>query len=177
MNIILLGVAGSGKTTVGERLAARLGGNWRFFDADQFHPAANIDKMSCGIPLNDADRAPWLATLGAHLDACAARDQQVVLACSALKEAYRRRLAGSRDATCLVYLKGDFDTLLARLRARQGHYLKETMLRSQFETLEEPAPGAALVVDAALPPDEIVTRILLELGLPAPRGDSSPRPS
>lgn len=165
MNIILLGVAGSGKTTVGEKLAARLGGGWRFSDADQFHSAASIEKMSRGVPLDDADRAPWLAALRAHLDACAARGQQVILTCSALKEAYRRQLAGSRDSTRLVYLKGDFDTILARLRGRQGHYLKETMLRSQFDTLEEPAPDAALVVDAALPADEIVAQILREFVL------------
>ena len=165
MNIILMGVAGSGKTTVGEKLAARLGGDWRFADADQFHSAASIEKMSRGIPLEDADRAPWLAALRAHFDACAARGQQVILACSALKEAYRRQLAGTAGSTRLVYLKGDFDTIRARLRARHGHYLKATMLRSQFDTLEEPVPDAALVVDASLPPDEIVAQILREFVL------------
>jgi gluconokinase len=165
MNIILMGVAGSGKTTVGEKLAARLGGNWRFSDADHFHSAPSIEKMSRGLPLGDADRAPWLAALGAHLDACAARGQQVVLACSALKEAYRRQFAGTAESTRFVYLKGDFAAIRARLRARPGHYLKETMLRSQFDTLEEPAPDAALVIDAALPPDEIVAQIVRAFAL------------
>ena len=175
MNIIILGVAGSGKTTVGRELAARLGAEWRFVDADAFHPAANIEKMSRGLPLDDADRAPWLAALAAHLDACAARGEEVVLACSALKEAYRRQLARSRAATRFVFLKGDAATLDARLRGRRGHYMKATMLRSQLATLEEPAPDAALVVDATLPPGEVVARILRGLGLPARREDSSPR--
>jgi carbohydrate kinase (thermoresistant glucokinase family) len=175
MNIIVLGVAGSGKTTVGRTLAARLGEPWRFIDADQFHPAANIEKMSRGLPLDDVDRAPWLARLGERLDACGARGQHVVLACSALKEAYRRTLAASRGATRFVYLKGDPEVLLARLRARRNHFMKACLLRSQLKTLEAPAPGAALVVDAALPPDEIVTRVLREFGLPARQDDSSPR--
>lgn len=165
MNIILMGVAGSGKTTVGEKLAARLGGNWRFSDADQFHSAASVEKMSRGLPLDDADRAPWLAALRAHLDGGAARGQQVILACSALKEAYRRQLAGTAGSTRFVYLKGDFATIRVRLRDRHGHYLKERMLRSQFDTLEEPAPDAAFVVAAALPPDEIVARVVKELQL------------
>jgi carbohydrate kinase (thermoresistant glucokinase family) len=177
MNIIILGVAGSGKTTVGKRLAARLGPDWRLVDADDFHPPANIAKMSRGEPLDDADRAPWLAALAAHLDACAARGEPVVLACSALKEAYRRQLAGSRGGTRFVFLKGDAGTLGARLRRRRRHYMKATMLRSQLATLEEPAPGAALVVDAALPPGEIVARILQDLGRSAPRGDRPPRRS
>ena len=175
MNLIVLGVAGSGKTTVGRQLAARLGDPWCFVDADQFHSAANVKKMSRGVPLNDADRAPWLDALGDHLDACGARGQHVVLACSALKEAYRRALATSRGATRFVYLKGDPAMLRARLRARRSHFMKAFLLRSQLETLEEPAPGAALVVDAALPPGEIVTRILREFELPGRQEDSSPR--
>jgi gluconokinase len=175
MNLVLMGVAGSGKTTVGRRLAARLGGRWRFDDADDFHPPTNIDKMSRGIPLTDADRAPWLDALGAHLAACAARGEPVVLACSALKEAYRRRLATASGATHFVYLKSDFAAILARLQNRRHHYLKAALLRSQFAALEEPAPGTALVVDAALPPDEIVARILAELEGRDPAQDSSPR--
>ena len=174
MNIIVLGVAGSGKTTVGRKLAARLGGNWRFVDADAFHPAANVGKMGRGVPLDDADRVPWLAALAAHLDACAARGQQVVLACSALKEAYRRRLAVSREATRFVLLKTDVATLEARLRRRRSHYMKAAMLPSQLAALEIPAPGAAVVIDAALPPREIVGRILQGLGLPAGRREDSP---
>ena len=177
MNIILIGVAGSGKTTLGEKLAARLGSNWRFADADHFHPPANIAKMSRGVPLDDADRAPWLDVLHDYLGACAARGEHVILACSALKETYRHKLADTPGPTRFVYLKGGFETMRGRLRVRRGHYLKETLLRSQFEALEEPAPKAALVIDATLAPDEIVKRILQDIGLPAPRGDSSPRPA
>jgi gluconokinase len=175
MNLVLMGVAGSGKTTVGRKLAARLGRRWRFCDADDFHSPANIEKMRHGVPLTDVDRAPWLDALGAHLAACAARGESVVLACSALKEAYRRRLAPASGAAHFVYLKSDFAAILARLQNRRGHYLKAALLRSQFAALEEPAPGAALVIDAALPPDEIVARILAELDGQDPARDSSPR--
>ncbi|MGA2444422.1 MAG: gluconokinase [Opitutaceae bacterium] len=177
MNIILIGVAGSGKTTIGEKLAARLGGNWRFYDADHFHPPANIAKMSRGVPLDDADRAPWLDALRAHLGASAARGEHVILACSALKETYRHKLADTPGPTRFVYLKGGFETLRGRLRTRRGHYLKAAMLHSQFEALEEPAPEAAFVMDATLAPDDIIARILREIRLPGPRGDSSPQPA
>jgi gluconokinase len=160
MNIILIGVAGSGKTTIGEKLAARLGGNWRFYDADHFHPPANIAKMSRGVPLDDA-----------------ARGEHVILACSALKETYRHKLADTPGPTHFVYLKGGFEILRGRLRARRGHYLKAAMLHSQFEALEEPAPETALVMDATLAPDDIIARILREIRLPGPRGDSSPQPA
>jgi gluconokinase len=176
MNLVLMGVAGSGKTTVGRKLAARLGGGWRFDDADDFHPPANIGKMGRGIPLSAADRTPWLDALRAHLAACATRGESVVLACSALKKAYRRRLAAPGGSTRFIYLQGDFATFLPRLQRRPDHYMKATMLRSQFEALEEPAPGTALVIAAALPPDDIVARILQHLAGPAAARDSSPRP-
>ncbi len=163
MNIILMGVAGSGKTTVGTKLAAALGEPWRFADADDFHPRANIEKMGRGVPLDDADRWPWLDRLTAHLDACAARGESVVLACSALKESYRRRLAAARGPVRFVYLKAAPAELRARLKGRQGHYLKADLLDSQLAALEEPAPGAALVVDASLAPDVIVARIIQAL--------------
>jgi len=168
MNLILMGVAGSGKTTVGRQLAAALGRGWRFDDADDFHPAANVAKMSRGVPLDDADRWPWLDALRVHLDACAARGESVVLACSALKESYRRRLAAARAPTRLVYLRGDPATFQARLRARQDHYMKADLLDSQFAALEAPGPDAALVVDGTLAPSEIVARIVAELRLPNP---------
>ncbi|MDD2764502.1 MAG: gluconokinase [Opitutaceae bacterium] len=168
MNLILLGVAGSGKTTIGQRLAARLGGRWRFYDADDFHPPGNIAKMSRGTPLDDTDRAPWLAALRTHLDTCAAREESAILACSAIKEAYRRRLAGSgEDDTRFVYLRGDFALIHERMRSRPGHYFKESLLPSQFAALEEPVPGTMLVVDVAALPDEIVERIVTALGLDA----------
>ncbi len=160
MNIVIMGVAGCGKTTVGQQLAVRLGGPWRFVEGDDFHPAANIAKMTRGEPLTDADRAPWLEALRAHLAACGKRGESVILACSALKEVYRRRLAAGRGTTRFVYLRGNFATLQARLRRRRGHYMKAAMLRSQIETLEEPAPGTALAIDAALPPRAIVDHIV-----------------
>ena len=175
MNLVLMGVAGSGKTTVGRKLAARLGGRWRFCDADDFHSPANLEKMRGKIPLTDADRAPWLDALRAHLDAGAARGESLMLACSALKEAYRCRLTPAAGATRFVYLRADFAAILPRLQHRRRHYLKAALLRSQFDALEEPAPGAALVVDATLPPDEIVARILADLAGPDPARDSSPR--
>ncbi len=160
-----MGVAGSGKTTVGRRLATRLGAPWRFIEADDFHPAANIAKMSQGVPLDDADRAPWLAALRAQLDASSRQGESVVLACSALKAAYRRTLASGAGSARFIYLKADPQTLSDRLRARRGHYMKADLLQSQLDTLEEPAADAALVVDADRPPDEIVAEIVQELGL------------
>lgn len=168
MNLIVMGVAGSGKTTVGRRLAARLGAPWRFVEGDDFHPPANRAKMGRGVPLDDADRSPWLDALRARLDAGAARGESVVLACSALKETYRRRLAAPGGDTRFVYLKAELASLEPRLRRRRGHYMKAAMLRSQFETLEAPEPGTALVVDADLAPDDIVDRIAAGLKLQSP---------
>jgi gluconokinase len=167
MHLVVMGVAGSGKTTVGKALATRLGPAWRFADGDDFHPPANLEKMRRGVPLDDADRAPWLDGIRAHLDACTARGTHAVVACSALKRAYRRRLAGPGGDTRFVYLKGAFADLAARLRRRPHHYFKEEMLQSQFDVLEEPAADEALAVGAVLPTEEIVDRIVTELGLPA----------
>ncbi|HTX66579.1 MAG TPA: gluconokinase [Opitutaceae bacterium] len=175
MNLIVMGAAGAGKTTVGRKLATRLGGRWRFDDADDFHPAANVAKMAGGTPLTDADRAPWLEALRAHLAACAARGESVVLACSALKEAYRRRLVPGGVATQFVYLRGDEATLRSRLRRRQRHFMPAALLRSQLADLEEPAPGAALVVDAARPPADAVERILAHLKAGSGAQAASPR--
>jgi gluconokinase len=150
--IVLMGVAGCGKTTVGERLAARLG--WTFLDADDYHSPANVEKMRSGHPLADEDRWPWLDRLNQLL-----RDGgSTVLACSALKQKYRDRIvAGVKDIRW-VHLTGSFDLIESRLAARKGHYMPAALLASQFETLEP--PGAALTLDVADPPDVLVERIL-----------------
>ncbi len=165
MNIVLMGVSGSGKTTAGKKLAAALGGAWHFADADDFHPPANVAKMGAGIALDDADRRPWLDALRSHLDACAANGESVILACSALKAAYRERLSPASGRTVFVYLRADPRTLRNRLRQRRGHYMKADLLDSQLATLEEPVSGSAVVVDATLPPDKVVTQIVASLDL------------
>ena len=161
MVIVLMGVAGSGKTTVGQKLAAELG--WSFRDADEFHPPENVAKMSSGLPLTDRDRAPWLAAIRAHIDACLARGEGAVVTCSALKEAYRRALLADPARVKLVHLTGDFALLSARIGARQGHFMKPEMLQSQLATLE--SPRDALAVDITPPPGEIVAHIRRALSL------------
>jgi gluconokinase len=151
-----MGVAGSGKTTIGRALATKLG--WDFYDADDFHTSESIAKMSNGIPLNDADRVPWLASLHALISTCLNENRNGVLACSALKECYRQKLLVGNQGVQIVYLKGDYDLIWARMIARPGHYMKPEMLKSQYEVLEEPTNG--LVVDVSLPVDEIVKYIL-----------------
>lgn len=158
MVIILMGVTSSGKTTVGLILAKSLG--YEFFDADDFHPRANIDKMSRGIPLDDADRQPWLETLRDLVCRCLAEPTDAVLACSALKEGYRRYLASDPQVR-LVYLKADQDLIRERLLQRRGHFMSPALLESQFATLEEPKD--ALWVDASLAPGEIVATIRRQL--------------
>ena len=154
--VIVMGVAGSGKTTVGMLLAQNLG--WYFYDADAFHPAENVAKMANGTPLTDADRAPWLAALHALISASLQEDRPGVLACSALKERYRQQLLDGNQRVQIVYLKGTYDLIWSRLSHRQDHYMKPTMLRSQFEALEEPVN--AITLDASRPVDEIVQEIL-----------------
>lgn len=153
---IVMGVAGSGKSQVGQALAAKLG--WDFYDADEFHPPANVEKMRQGIPLDDAARAPWLAALHALISGCLEKNRPGVLACSALKERYRQQLLAGNAGVRLVYLKGSYELILARLQARAGHFMKPNMLQSQFETLEEPTE--ALVVDIAPTVEEIVETIV-----------------
>ena len=152
---MVLGVSGSGKSTVGEALAGALG--WPFADADDFHPATNVAKMRAGIPLTDADRAPWLATLRELMAQALAGGHSLVLACSALKQAYRDRLQVDARVR-FVYLRGDRDLIAARIAARTGHYMPPGLLQSQFDALEE--PDDALWVEVDQPPEAIVGEIL-----------------
>lgn len=153
--IIVMGVSGSGKTSVGRSLADHLG--WDFYDADDFHPPANIAKMASGIPLGDSDRAPWLAALNELISSCLKRKRPGVLACSALKERYRARLLENNEEVLIVYLKGSYDLIWSRMEKRADHYMKPHMLKSQFEALEEPVN--ALTVEISLPLEDIVKRI------------------
>ena len=160
MIIVVMGVTGSGKTTVGRLLAARFG--WLFADADDFHSAANKDKMHRGIPLTDADRFPWLAAMHEQIAKWIAAKQNAVLACSALKQIYRRQLWDGPEVQ-FVYLKGSYDLIAERLRARKGHFADEHILAGQFADLEEPSD--AIVVDISASPEEIVSEICQRLGL------------
>ncbi|MEG4291595.1 gluconokinase [Microcoleus sp. C2C3] len=155
MITIVMGVSGSGKTTVGKLLAQSL--NWDFSDADDFHPSANIEKMSRGIPLEDADRLPWLLQLQAAIDRWLLENKNVVLACSALKASYREMLCRDLQRMKIVYLKGSFHLLATRLKSRENHYMKADLLLSQLDTLEEPED--AIIVDASQPLELIVRQI------------------
>jgi gluconokinase len=155
MIVVLMGVSGCGKTTVGELLARQLG--WRFLDADDHHPPENVEKMRAGTPLTDTDRWPWLDRLNRLLRERQAAGGHVILGCSALRQAYRERLARDLNEVRWVYLKGSFELIASRLAARQHRYMPSTLLRSQFETLEEPAD--ALTVDIDDPPEALARRI------------------
>ena len=154
MIVVVMGVCGCGKSTVGEALAASLG--WPFLDADDFHPAANVEKMAQGTPLTDEDRWPWLDRIAAELSTILAHGGHAVLACSALKASYRARLARAGDVR-FVHLVGDFDTIAARLASRQHRYMPPSLLESQFAALEPPAD--ALEVDVRQPVAEQVRAI------------------
>ena len=163
MIVILMGVSGVGKTTVGELLAGRTG--WVLYDADAFHPQSNIEKMRSGIPLTDDDRWPWLDRLNAVLREKEQRGDSAILACSALKQRYRDRLAQGLGDVRWVHLAGDFDLIKQRIEARKGHYMTAKLLESQFAALEPPAD--ALVLDVALAPASLSESIARHLGLQA----------
>lgn len=156
MVLILMGPTGSGKTTIGRMLADRLG--WTFYDADDFHPLPNVEKMRAGIPLTDVDRLPWLDRLHGEIQGWLSRPQSIVLACSALKQDYRDRLGVDQVAVVTAYLKGSYELIRQRIDARKHRYMPSGLLRSQFEALEEPAGG--LCVDITPQPETIVQTII-----------------
>jgi gluconokinase len=160
MIVIVMGVVGSGKTTIGGLLAAELG--WQFADADEFHPQSNVEKIRRGIPLTDADRQPWLERLRTEITHWIAADSNVVLACSALKRTYRQELAVGPQVR-FVYLKGSANLIAQRLCSRQGHFADEKILASQFGDLEE--PKEAVTVEIASTPQQIVAQIRQKLGI------------
>ena len=162
MFIIVMGVTGSGKTTIGTLLSAAMG--WPFYDADDFHSSDNVRKMASGVALTDEDRGPWLKELRELISDHNGRGENGVLACSALKNAYREVL--SADAgVAVVYLKAQRDLIRSRLDSRTGHYMPQRLVESQFLDLEEPKEG--IIIDAALPPEQAVVAIRSQLGIVA----------
>jgi gluconokinase len=161
--VIVFGVSGAGKTTIGELLAKDLG--WRLLEADDFHPRANIDKMRRGIPLTDEDRQPWLDSLREQIGKCVEACQDAVLACSALKRAYRDYLRISGEVR-FVFLQGNYTLIADQLRHRHGHFMNPNLLRSQFADLEEAKPNEdVLTIKLGRTPEELVEEIKTKLGL------------
>jgi gluconokinase len=169
MVIVLMGVAGSGKTTVGEVLAHRLG--WPFRDADDFHPPHNREKMRLGIPLNDNDRGPWLDAIHASIVQSLRSKQNAVYTCSALKQAYRQFLRADAHEVKFVYLKGPPELIAERLTSRKGHFFDPALLQTQFNDLEE--PHNVVEVDISSPPTSIADSIIVALGVRQAVGRSS----
>jgi gluconokinase len=165
--LIVMGVGGCGKTTIGQLLSAAL--DCSFIDADNFHPAANVRKMETGNPLTDEDRLPWLEILAEKVREHIRQEQPMVLGCSALKKAYRQVLCVEPKYVQFIYLRGDYDTIAQRLQARENHFMKATLLQSQFAALEE--PEKAIVVDINPSPSEILATIQQSLcsGLNKPK--------
>jgi len=160
MVILVMGVSGSGKTTIGQMLSAQL--NWPFVDGDSLHSAANVAKMAAGIPLTDEDRAPWLQSIHDVMEGWRLQQKNGIVASSALKEKYRRILLTSPEIK-IVYLRGSYELIYSRMQHRPGHYMKPEMLQSQFAALEEPAD--AIVIDIAAPAEEIVANIRQKLAI------------
>ena len=165
--LVVMGVSGSGKSTIAERLAARLG--WRYVDGDLFHPPASVAKMSAGHPLTDDDRWPWLRAIAAEIDRLSAAGERAVVACSALKRAYRDILVHGRNDVRIVFLDGTKDLIAGRLAARRGHFMPPGLLDSQFRTLESPQPDERPItvsIDASV--EGIVNDIVRQLEATAP---------
>jgi len=161
--VIVFGVSGAGKTTIGKLLAEELG--WQFYEADDFHPRANIEKMRSGLPLTDEDRWPWLERLREQIMRSLAAKENAVLACSALKRVYREHLRVSGDVK-FVFLRGDYALIERQLRRRRGHFMSPALLQSQFADLEEPQPDEdVLTIDLGRSPQELVDEIKAKLNL------------
>src|SRR5688572_30441654 len=160
MILVVMGVSGVGKTTIGHLLSQRLG--WPLLDADDFHPPGNIEKMRSGTPLTDEDRWPWLDRLNGLLREKDSNGESALLACSALRQRYRDRLAAGLKDLRWVYLKGSFELIEARMKARKGHYMKAGLLESQFATLEEPVD--AITAEIAAAPEAIADAVAAALG-------------
>jgi gluconokinase len=170
---VVMGVSGSGKSTIGSMLALRL--KWEFEDGDWFHPARNIDKMHAGIPLTDEDRAPWLIAIADFIDRTRSSGGRAVVTCSALKRRYRTVIIGNRPDVRLVYLKGDMELIARRIATRHEHFMPQSLLQSQFDALEEPGPDEnPIIVSIAPRPREIVADIMAALTAPARPGDAAP---
>jgi gluconokinase len=166
MMLLLSGVSGCGKTTIGDLLAHKL--DWSFIDGDSLHPAANVAKMRAGIPLTDEDRWPWLEAVAAEMDAHISAGQSAVIACSALKRSYRDLLLTGRPSARMVFLDVPHDLLAARLAARHGHFFRADLLDSQFADLEKPQPAERVVVISAVgPPEQVAEEIISRLRLRA----------
>jgi carbohydrate kinase (thermoresistant glucokinase family) len=159
MILVVMGVSGSGKTTIGTQLALQL--HWEFEDGDWFHPARNIDKMHAGIPLTDEDRAPWLIAIADFIDQARNTGTHAVISCSALKRRYRNVIIGKRPDVRLVYLQGDMELIARRIATRHEHFMPPSLLQSQFDALEVPGPDENPIVVSIEPrPREIVANII-----------------
>jgi gluconokinase len=172
--LVVMGVSGSGKSTIADKLAERLG--WRYEDGDRFHPASNVAKMSAGHPLTDEDRWPWLQAIADEIDRVCLTGTHVVIACSALKRAYRDILVHGRDDVRIVYLKGTQALIADRLAARKNHFMPSGLLESQFKTLEPPAANenpVTVSIDGSV--DAIVDDIVRQLGLNPAEGPTAGR--
>jgi gluconokinase len=164
--LVVMGVSGSGKSTIGGMLARRLG--WEYEDGDWFHPQSNIDKMHAGHPLTDEDRWPWLRAIARHIDETRRQGGHAIIACSALKRAYRDIIVGDRPDVGLIYLKGDRNLIARRLATRYGHFMSPQLLDSQFAALEEPQAGErAIVASIDASPRAIIEAIVTQLGVSA----------